>query len=300
MTNDFMFHYILQKNEKVLRGLICSLLHLEPEQIVSVDIRNPIDISEDIASKKFILDLNIMLNNNTYINLEMQVVNQHNWTDRSLSYLCRSFDHLRQGQEYEDTLPVIHIGFLDFVLFPEVPEFYATNMLMNVKNHHIFSDKLKLCVVDLSHIELATEEDKAYGIDRWARLFKAKTWEEMKEVAVNSGYLKEAAESLFQANEDEEIQRKCWAREEAERHERTMQRDMKLLRNENEELKDKNEELKDKNEKLKDDNIRLKNTEERFRSLTRILIEWKRTDDLLRAATDEVYREKLLKEFGIE
>ena len=33
MTNDYMFHYILQKNEKVLRGLIASLLHLEPRQI---------------------------------------------------------------------------------------------------------------------------------------------------------------------------------------------------------------------------------------------------------------------------
>lgn len=33
MTNDYMFHYILQKNEKVLRGLIASLLHLEPHQI---------------------------------------------------------------------------------------------------------------------------------------------------------------------------------------------------------------------------------------------------------------------------
>ena len=27
MTNNYMFRYILQKNEKVLTGLICSLLH---------------------------------------------------------------------------------------------------------------------------------------------------------------------------------------------------------------------------------------------------------------------------------
>ena len=31
MTNNYMFRYILQKHEKVLRGLICSLLHLSPE-----------------------------------------------------------------------------------------------------------------------------------------------------------------------------------------------------------------------------------------------------------------------------
>lgn len=33
MTNNYMFRYILQKNKKVLKGLISSLLHLEPEHL---------------------------------------------------------------------------------------------------------------------------------------------------------------------------------------------------------------------------------------------------------------------------
>jgi len=33
-------------------------------------------------------------------------------------------------------------------------------------------------VLDLSRIDLATEEDKQYQLDYWAALFKAKTWEE--------------------------------------------------------------------------------------------------------------------------
>ncbi|MBQ8802621.1 MAG: hypothetical protein IJZ53_03160 [Tyzzerella sp.] len=63
-----------------------------------------------------------------------KVENKHNWTDRSLSYLCRSFDQLYRGQKYDEALPVIHIEFLDYTLFPDAPEFYATNMLMNVRN----------------------------------------------------------------------------------------------------------------------------------------------------------------------
>ena len=39
MTNDYMFRYILQKNTKVLKGLICSLLHLQPKQIKSIEIK---------------------------------------------------------------------------------------------------------------------------------------------------------------------------------------------------------------------------------------------------------------------
>ena len=69
MTNNYMFRYILQKNEKVLTGLICSLLHLKPEQIISIEITNPIDLAGDITGKEFILDINIMLNDDTLINL---------------------------------------------------------------------------------------------------------------------------------------------------------------------------------------------------------------------------------------
>ncbi|MBQ8802626.1 MAG: Rpn family recombination-promoting nuclease/putative transposase, partial [Tyzzerella sp.] len=211
MTNDYMFRYILQKNKKVLKGLICALLHLRPEQIKKVEIRNPINLNEDIKDKEFVLDIEVLLNDDTQINLEMQVENKHNWTDRSLSYLCRSFDQLYRGQKYDEALPVIHIGFLDYTLFPDAPEFYATNMLMNVRNHRIYNDKFKLSVVDLSKIELATEEDRAFQIDYWARLFKAKTWEEIKMLAEKNEYLQEAAQSVYVANADELVRQKCRA-----------------------------------------------------------------------------------------
>jgi hypothetical protein len=79
----------------------------------------------------------------------MQVINQSNWKERSLSYLCRSFDQLYAGDDYQSAGPAIHIGFLDFTHFKEYPEFYTTNMLMNIKNGYIYSDKFSLRVVDL-------------------------------------------------------------------------------------------------------------------------------------------------------
>lgn len=137
MTNDYMFRYILQKNEKVLRGLISSLLHLAPKEIQKLTIRNPINLAEDITGKDFIMDIEVILDDNQLINLEMQVTNEHNWAERSLSYLCRTFDQLYQGQDYEEALPVHHIGFLDFPLFPDYPEFYATYQMLNIKNYHM-------------------------------------------------------------------------------------------------------------------------------------------------------------------
>ena len=267
MTNDYMFRYILQKNKKVLLGLICALLHLKPEEILSVEIKNPIDLSQNITGKDFILDIKILLNNNQLLNLEMQVKNEFNWSDRSLTYLCRAFDQLQSGQEYEETLPVIHIGFTAFTLFPDNPEFYATYRMINIRNHsQVYSDKFTLSVVDLTQIDNATDEDKSSKIDYWARLFKAKTWEELQMLAQNDEYLQEAATSIRIANEVEIVREQCRAREDALRRERTLERDKNRLLEENALLQNKNSTLQDENASLQDENALLRKQLAEFQS----------------------------------
>lgn len=224
MTNDYMFRAVLQKNQKVLTALICSLLHFDEKEITSVEITNPIELGKSCEAKEFLLDVNVMLNNNVKINLEMQVVNEGNWTDRSLSYLCRSYDTLYHGQKYTLALPVIHIGFLDYALFKNQPEFYATYKMQNVKNHHVYSDKLQLGVIDLSHIELATEEDRRYGIDHWAALFKAGTWEELKAMTAENNTFEEAAQTMFELASDENVRELCRRREDYYKQIRTYEK----------------------------------------------------------------------------
>ncbi len=214
MTNDYMFRAVLQSNNKVLRGLICSLLHLSEQKVLSVEIINPIILGEAVTDKEFRLDINVNLNNHTLINLEMQIANKLNWRERSVMYLCRSFDHLSHGQNYSEAKSAIHIGFLDYTLFKERPEFYASYKLINVKNHQKYSDNLTLNVVDLSRIDLATEEDKHYHIHEWALLFKSTTWEEIKMLASKDEYLQEASETIFRMSADDLVRKRCRDREE--------------------------------------------------------------------------------------
>ncbi len=70
MTNDYMFRAVLQSNNKVLRGLICSLLHLHESEVHSVEVTNPIILGESIHDKEIRLDINVRLNNNGIINLD--------------------------------------------------------------------------------------------------------------------------------------------------------------------------------------------------------------------------------------
>ena len=61
MTNDYLFRALLQKNNYVLKGLLCSLLHLNASEVASVTITNPIQLGEAIDDKEFILDINVDL-----------------------------------------------------------------------------------------------------------------------------------------------------------------------------------------------------------------------------------------------
>ena len=215
MTNDYMFRAVLQKNAKVLAGLVGSLLHLDPETL-DVEIANPIILGESIDDKTFVLDVEVTVNKKTHLDLEMQVINYGNWKERALSYLCRSFDSLTRGSNYIDLAPAVHIGFIDFSLFGDAPEFYATYKMKNVKNHRIYTDKMWLSVVELNSIELATEEDRLHKIDQWAKLFKAKTWEELKAMATTDQYMESAVNTMYELSADRMVKEQCRRRAEYE------------------------------------------------------------------------------------
>ena len=226
MTNDILFHLLFETNTTALRGLICSLLKLQDSDIHSIEIKNPIEFGKTVFAKGFVLDLKLLLNNNTSINVEMQVLKFKNWTERSLSYLCRSYDKLNAGEDYLDTNTAIHIGILDYDLFPEdEARFYTTYHLADDVTHKIYTGKFQLSVLYLNHVDKATKEDLACHLDYWARFFKATTWEELKMLAEKSPTLKEATKTVYSTTADICAQTMLEAYEEYEKLYRTIKRE---------------------------------------------------------------------------
>ncbi len=213
MTNDYLFRALLQENNRVLKALIQDLLYLSEGDVVSAEITNPIQLGKSIDAKTFFLDINVLMNNNAILNIELQVINEHNWVDRSLSYLCRNYDNLNKGDNYEFVSPAYQIGLLNFTLFEEAPEFFASYKIMNEKSHKIYSDKFQLYVLDLTQIEMATSEDKAHALDYWAKLFTAKTWEEIHMLAKEKPVIQDASETVYKLSKEEEVRLQCQARE---------------------------------------------------------------------------------------
>ncbi len=251
LMNDYMFRSVMQSNENVLKGLLCSLLHLNPNDIWSVQILNPIELGKKISDKDFILDIKILMNNNTSINLEMQVNNRYNWPERSLVYLSRLFDGLNAGEAYKAVKPAFQIGILNFTPFPRYPEFFGIYKMLNIKNYHKYSDKFTIHVLDLTQIHLAAKEDKDYDLDKWARLFNALTWEDFKMISADNRSMQEAGETLFTLNEDDRIRNQCEAREDYRRTWDGVKQNMDELQMKIAELKLSNTELKSSNTELK-------------------------------------------------
>ena len=252
MTNDYMFRMVLQRDKETLVNLICSLLHLKRKQIKNVYIDNPVEPGKSMREKEYQMDIVVMLNNNTIINLEMQVLNYGNWPVRSLSYLSRKFNNVLRGKDYDTVMPVYHIGFLDFTLFEDHPEFFARYQMRNANDNYLYTDKFNLYVIELNHTDLATDEDKHYHTDTWARLFKAKTWEEIKMITKDNPSMNSTAEAIYVSNADEYIREECWLREERIAHEEYQKKQFEKLTKENASLTDENASLTDEIARLKE------------------------------------------------
>ena len=98
-------------------------------------------------------------------------------------------------------------------------------------------------MIDLTRIDLATEEDKYYEIDRWAKLFKAATWEELKMIAKNDPDLMQASDELYKVNKDDILRQQARARADAEFWEKVHNARMEKMQ---EELEKNKEELSNK------------------------------------------------------
>ena len=210
LTNDILFHIVMQRSEQALKGLVAALLGFRKDMLTSVTVRNPIHFGEHTDDKEIILDLEILLSDNTLINIEIQVMRFPYWTNRALYYSARLLVEQYPGKDYHGVRGVTHIGILDFHLFGEEEGFYSVYQLINRRTGKAFSDRLQIRVLDLNRTNLATEEDRQNGLVYWAELFKASTWEQIRGLAAMDDAIMDAAETMYKAESDEEM--RSWLR----------------------------------------------------------------------------------------
>ena len=199
---DIVFHYTMQKSLKALTGLVCSLNGLRPEDVKTITVENPIDLNT--ASKETVMDIKLTLNNNEIHNIELQTYNDKYWLKRSIQYLCRAYDSIKDGDDYSNLKKTTHFCITDQDLFEDYPEFYSSYYLTNSnkKYSNIYSTDFSIKVLNLNHTDIATNEDIDNNLLYWASLFKANTWEELKALIVTNPIVEEVGNLIFELNTD--------------------------------------------------------------------------------------------------
>ena len=227
MRNDYLFRAFLQCDNESLKALIASLLYVDVSEITSAEITNPIILGASADDKEIRMDIHVILNKQHPINIEMQTYNRAGWKERSVLYACRGYDSQKHGDSYEEHPGFRQVTFCDYTLFAEHPAFCSTYMLTSTNDpHYIYSDKISLININMTRIDLATENDIRFGLVNWAKLFMAETWEELKMLAEKDKTIERAVSSAWQMTEEEIIRERMRNREEGEQLWRSMEKQL--------------------------------------------------------------------------
>ncbi|MBU9728574.1 Rpn family recombination-promoting nuclease/putative transposase [Lachnospiraceae bacterium ASD4241] len=197
-----------------MKGLLGALLEIPPEQIVDLEVIDSHLEQEYVEDKEGILDLRLRCAHEKQINIEMQLYHVRYWVDRSMYYNCKMLViSVKKGELYRTMKHCVHIGILDFDLFPEQREFYSIHKITNMRNGKIYSDKLAFHVIELRKLEQATDEEKKEEVYRWAKLISARSIQEMRAVAQGDEYMNEMVDTFEDFDLDDEERYRAFRRE---------------------------------------------------------------------------------------
>lgn len=273
---DFSFKYLFL-NETVRRHFISDALGIPLEEIRSARLANTFLWKRYRMQKQGILDVVVELNNDSRVNIELQIEILAYWDKRSLFYLSKLFtEGLLSGQKYERLKRCINISILGFNL-DNRSEYHKVYRLRDETGYE-FSDMLELHVIELNKPLKGTGP-----MDEWILLFNATTEEELDMLGAktkNVGIL-EAIKEV---------------------REMSLRRSLRLLHEAR--LK----EIRDRN--AREDYVRSEGWnegrnegrnegEDRLNRLYGCLISDKRFEDLERSIQEKAYRELLYKQYDL-
>lgn len=194
---DFCIKEVME-NEVVRRYFISDVLHIPLRDIKSVRIINPFLWRRYRKQKLGILDIQLILNDNTKINVEIQLKPQAYWEKRTIFYLAKMFTaDLRRGEAYKKAKKCIAITILDFNI--DEREAYHNKYLLRDDSGKVYTDILELHTIELKKNPI---KEQPSPLDEWHSLFNAKTEEELdmiKSGTKNRGII-EAVKELKEIN----------------------------------------------------------------------------------------------------
>ena len=265
---DFAFKEIMM-DEQARIGFLSAILKLNPSDIRNTQILNTNLRKLHDDEKQGILDVRILMNDNTEIDIEIQLSILNVWADRALFYLAKMYtEQINSGDDYTTFKKCVSISILDFELFKDSSEFYSCFHIREDIRHTIYTDKMEFHVLELPKLPKELREDSS-DIELWGKFISAERKEEFDVLAEKNTYIGSAYQHLQVISQDKQKRMEYEAREKA---------------------------VRDYNQGILEAEQR---GEARINKLNSLLIKDKRYNDLERSANDSSFQKQLMSEYGI-
>ncbi len=210
---DFAFKEIMESGD-ARRGFLSAVLGLNPADIRETRILNTNLRKVHQDEKLGIVDVRILMNDDTIINTEIQLSELRVWPSRALFYLSKMYaEQLEEGDDYGILKKCVSISILDFDLFRGRKEFYSRFHILEDTRHFPYTDRMEFHVIELP--KLPPELRDGDALFRWAKFINAERKEEFDMLAGRDPYIDSAYEHLRVISQDEHKRQEYEARQKA-------------------------------------------------------------------------------------
>jgi predicted transposase/invertase (TIGR01784 family) len=171
--NDYLFVKVMGEkgDEEQLLGFLNAVLRRTgKDHLVSVDIlENKTFTAEVIGDKSSILDIRAVLEDQTRVNIEVQLRNLGNMDRRSLFYWSREYTKsLEAGRDYLELPNVVAINIVNFEFFPGGDYHTSFHLREDRDRELVLTEALEIHFVDMVKFRCVREKDvRNDPLQRW-------------------------------------------------------------------------------------------------------------------------------------
>lgn len=181
---DFVFKSIFgnEKHPDILISFLNAVLKLENDKkIVKVEIENPNIEKEDIEDKYSILDVKATANDNTKLDIEIQIRDNNDMIPRTIYYLSKLIEgQMKEGDNYNQILKSVTINILDFNLLKKNKKIHNVFLFREKETGEILTDLAEIHFLEMPKLRNETKLDVDDLLNDWLLFIENPESEEIK------------------------------------------------------------------------------------------------------------------------
>ena len=172
---DFAFKKIFGSihSKNILISFLNAIVYNNQNVIQSLEIINPYNPGVTNTIKETYLDVKAVLDNDSTVIIEMQVLNVEDFEKRVIYNLAKAYgSQLDVGQGYRKLKPFVGLTITDFVLFEEYEEIITKFRFKEEKKLFNYRDELTLMFLELPKFKKELSDLETLS-DKWIYFIKS-------------------------------------------------------------------------------------------------------------------------------